>query len=494
MSSDYQFVNPLSSSIDTDHVFDVIVVGLGAMGCSSLYHLAKRGLSVLAIERFDEVGHALGSSHGETRIIRKAYFEHPQYVPLVLRAYELWHELELAVGQRLLHYTGGLDIGTPDSPMVQGALQACREHNLPYEIFDEHNLRWPGLQLPRGYVAVYQKDAAVLQPEKCNRAHFLMATKFGAKTVFGETVVDVSSRDQDILQVETANGLEFRCRHVVVAAGPWVQAASQKWSVMRKAPSHLAKSLESLIVERQVVSWYRPAAPDIYSASRFPIFLVHHKASSQTQSPKKLGGTATKAVSTPDHDQFYYGFPILKGDSGVKVSRYNHLFEVIDPSAVPRRVLQTDLDTQNALIDNFLPGLRASQSEVKRQDAQHVKSSVCMFTNTADGHFILDTFSPFTGQLVSRSGREAPTVLAGPSFQRARVTASSLRRPSENSFRKWSLLAIAKTRCGSVVNALILLNRSFESLLVSYSLPFSQPFSHLMFTCNVPSHSFFSSV
>src|SRR5713226_3650661 len=121
-------------------MFDVIVVGLGAMGSASAFHLSQRGQKVLGLDRFMPP-HTLGSSHGQTRIIREAYFEHPLYVPLVQRAYELWADLEQRSGQRLFHQTGGLMIGPPEGVVVQGAKRSAEEHRLKYELLSATDVR-----------------------------------------------------------------------------------------------------------------------------------------------------------------------------------------------------------------------------------------------------------------------------------------------------------------------------------------------------------------
>src|SRR5678815_2628440 len=113
--------------------FDVIVVGLGAMGSAALFHLARRGVSVLGIDQ-SAPPHSLGSSHGQTRIIREAYFEHPAYVPLVQRAYELWSDLERQSGRRLFIQTGGLMIGRPDGVVFSGAKRSAAEHHLAHQV------------------------------------------------------------------------------------------------------------------------------------------------------------------------------------------------------------------------------------------------------------------------------------------------------------------------------------------------------------------------
>src|SRR5438067_1891691 len=148
-----------SSPITHHSVFDAIVIGVGAMGSAALYHLARRGQRVLGLERFD-VPHDLGSSHGVTRIIRLAYYEHPSYVPLLRRAYQLWRELEALAGEQLLHLTGSLDAGPPDSDVVQGSLRSCQLHDLPHELLTslEITRRYPGYRLPDRHVAVLQPE------------------------------------------------------------------------------------------------------------------------------------------------------------------------------------------------------------------------------------------------------------------------------------------------------------------------------------------------
>src|SRR5437763_1581975 len=148
--------------------YDAIVIGIGGMGSATLYHLARRGLRVLGLERFD-IPHELGSSHGESRIIRLAYAEHPVYEPLLRRAYALWRDLERSGGEKLLIVTGGIDAGAEESTTVQGSLASCAIHDLPHERLDAMALqrRFPGYRLAPHMVAIYQPDAGFLLPERC---------------------------------------------------------------------------------------------------------------------------------------------------------------------------------------------------------------------------------------------------------------------------------------------------------------------------------------
>src|SRR5689334_18155445 len=146
--------------------FDVVVAGLGAMGSAALYELARRGVKVLGVDQFAPP-HAHGSSHGETRVIREAYFEHPSYVPFVQRAYELWRELERASGEHLYVKTGGLMIGRPDSTVFDGALRSAREHHLQHEVLNSAAItdQFPGLHPDPDMSAVLEPRAGILFPE-----------------------------------------------------------------------------------------------------------------------------------------------------------------------------------------------------------------------------------------------------------------------------------------------------------------------------------------
>ena len=148
--------------------YDVIVVGLGAMGSATACHLARRGMRVLGLDRFTPP-HAFGSSHGETRIIREAYFEHPVYVPMVQRAYELWRELEKESGATLLRETGGVMIGRPDSDLVKGARHSAELHGLRHEMLTagEVRERFPALHPESDMVAVWEPRAGVLFADAC---------------------------------------------------------------------------------------------------------------------------------------------------------------------------------------------------------------------------------------------------------------------------------------------------------------------------------------
>ena len=323
-------------------VYDVAVIGVGGMGSAAAYHLARRGLSVVAIEQF-QPGHDRGSSHGLSRIIRLAYFEHPSYVPLLRRAFALWRDLETASGERLLHVTGGMDIGRPGSRVFEGSRASCAEHDLPHEILTaaQVNARFPGYRLPDDYVAVFQPDGAFLEPEKCITTHTQLAAGHGATVLTGREVAGWD-REAGAIVVRLGGGEQLRARQIVFTAGAWMPA--------------LVPSLAPLLrPERQVVAWFDISDAPSFSPARFPVFVL-----------------------TTDFGIFY-GFP-QHGVPGFKIGKYHHRAEPVDPDRVVRTVDAHDESVLRECVQAFFP----------RANGPMLQSSTCIFTNTPDEHFIID--------------------------------------------------------------------------------------------------------
>jgi sarcosine oxidase len=315
-------------------IHDVAVIGLGAMGSAAAYHLARRGVGVLGLDRFTPP-HALGSSHGQTRIIREAYFEHPLYVPLVQRAYELWAELERDCGRELLRITGGLSIGRPDGVLVSGARRSAREHRLSHEMLAsaEVRARYPALQPAHDMVAVAEPRAGVLFPEACIEAHLALARAAGATLQLGEPVQRWTATS-----VITERG-EYRCRQLLLAAGAWTGSLLQG----RGMP---------LGVERQVLYWFAPVrSASLFAPDRCPVHLWE-----------------------PAPHRYFYGFPDL--GTGVKVA-VHHGGEAATPDSLRRVVADAEVQAMRGLLRRFVPDA----------DGALRSSVVCMYTNTPDEHF-----------------------------------------------------------------------------------------------------------
>jgi sarcosine oxidase len=321
--------------------FDVAVVGLGAMGSAALLRLARRGLRVLGIEQF-EPGHDRGSSHGETRIIRLGYFEHPSYVPLVRAALPLWRVLERDSGQSLLHVTGIIEIGAPDGTLVAGTLRSARAHGLAHEVLDAANVtrRFPAFRLPQGFVGVLQPEAGILAPESAVQAQIALALAAGAQTRTRERVYAIEPTPAGV-RVSTDRTV-FEAGQAVVAAGPWLAQLLPGLPV-------------PLRVTRQAVGWFAPSDPAIFTRDRCPIFMIEH-----------AGG-------------IFYGFP--RGPNpGIKFARHHHADEAVDP-ATPTRPMDAG---DEALLREALA------AHVPSANGELLASQTCLYTMTPDGDFILD--------------------------------------------------------------------------------------------------------
>jgi sarcosine oxidase len=319
--------------------YDVIVVGLGAMGSATACHLARRGLRVLGLDRFSPP-HAFGSSHGETRIIREAYFEHPVYVPMVQRAYELWRDLEQESGKTLLRETGGVMIGRPDSDLVKGARHSAELHGLRHEMLtaSEVRERFPALHPESDMVAVWEPRAGVLSADACIAAHLAQARGDGAELRYEESVLRWEPERDDV-RVHTSQG-EYRARQLIVAAGAWISV------FFPDLP---------LRVERQVLFWFdHGRASEMFTPERCPVHLWQF-----------------------DGRRFFYGFPNL--GNGVKVA-FHHGGEITTVETVRRHVTSAEVEDIRAVSRRFVPAA----------DGTLRASTVCLYTNTPDEHFLID--------------------------------------------------------------------------------------------------------
>ena len=244
-------------------MFDIIVVGLGGMGSAAAYHLARRGKRVLGIEQFT-AAHDRGSSHGHSRVIRQAYFEHPAYVPLLLRAYELWRELEMESEKSLLTITGGLMIGPPDSPVFQGSLASALTHHLPHEILDAAQIhrRFPALTPSDEIVALFERAAGFVRPEAAITAHLQRAAAHGAQLHFEEPVVSWKANELGV-QVTTQRAT-YEAEQLILAPGAW-------------GPRIFNFDLP-LRVTLQTLFWFEPTGGiEPFLPDRFPIYIWQSK-------------------------------------------------------------------------------------------------------------------------------------------------------------------------------------------------------------------------
>jgi len=321
--------------------FDVVVLGAGGMGSATLFELARRGRRVLGLEQFDLV-HKLGSSHGHTRVIRKAYYEHPNYVPLVLRAYERWYGLEQIAGRHLLTECGCLSLGLPGSEMMQGVQTAAREHRLPVEMLSAQDIRkrFPVFRFPEEYTGILEHEAGFLFVEDCVESHLKAAQKLGAKIHPLESVRAWQASGSGV-EVVTDRDRYFAER-LVITAGPWAGQLLAHWG-------------KQLTVMRQTMQWYGTADDRRFRRDRFPIYLAE----------------------VPDG--VFYGLPVIDAN-GHKIARHYGAPELSDPAAIDRKVTPEDERSIRGFLNRHLPAVNGPRR----------RAEVCIYTLTPDRHFILD--------------------------------------------------------------------------------------------------------
>ncbi len=297
--------------------WDVIVIGLGGVGSSAVYHLAKAGHRVLGMDQYPPA-HDHGSSHGRTRIIRQAYFEHPAYVPLLQRSFQLWDELEQQAGEKLFYRTGLVELGPRNGIVIPGVLRSAAEHNLEIEQLSVSELSrcWPGISGQEDWQVVIERNAGFLRVEECVRSHLQTAHELGASCLHG-VKVERWEVDGSGVNVITSDGVE-RSQSLVLAGGPW-------------SGELLGDVGVKLQVLRKHQYWFEPEKTGFELDDGFPCFF--HE--------------------TPNG--FFYGFPSIDG-SGVKVARHSG-GQPIDQPQQMHTADDDDRDLVNRFVTNYLPGV-----------------------------------------------------------------------------------------------------------------------------------------
>ncbi len=329
-------------------MFDVIVIGVGTMGSAACEALARRGRRVLGLEQFD-IPHALGAHHGQSRMFRTAYYEHPDYVPLLRRSLELWRDLEARAKVDLLYLTGGLYVG-PNSPngrgggeLVPRSIESARRFHLSHQVLSHAELqrRFPSFRLPDSHIGLLERDAGFVVPERAVGAMAAMALRNDAELRGRERVVEWSADDSGV-RVRTDRA-EYRAASLILAGGPWSAKLCRGVGV-------------EIGISRQVLGWVRPNVQGIFELGRFPCWAVER-----------------------DDGSLYYGFPELPWHPGFKTALHARGTPA-DPDALDR--LPTAHDEAG-----FREGLRLHLPDA---DGPLLSMGVCMYDNSPDGHFVLD--------------------------------------------------------------------------------------------------------
>ena len=328
--------------------FDVIVLGVGSMGSATCYQLAKRGVKVLGLEQFD-IPHELGSHAGQSRIIRKAYFEHPDYVPLLVKAYENWAALEDATGSQVYFKTGLLYAGRKEGVLIKGVRESAekfkvRVDDLSAEVTKE---KFSQFNIPEGNDVLFEPDAGFVTPERAILLFTEQAIKHGAVIRTKEKIFEWKKIAKHI-EVKTNSG-DYTCEKLVITAGPW-------------AGQMIPGIGSKLTITRQMIAWVSPADWKPFELGNFPCWLIEDE----------------------NRNGAYYGFPVLPvgkfgGPIGLKLA-HHYPGEVTDPDMVNRVPNEEDEANLIYALNKFLPGGYSSTLAMK----------TCMYTNTPDENFILD--------------------------------------------------------------------------------------------------------
>lgn len=331
----------------SENKFDFIVIGVGSMGSAACRYLAKRGYRVLGLEQFD-VPHDLGAHSGQTRLIRKAYFEHPDYIPLLLRAYELWKELELESGERVYEETGIFYAGPRGHGLIDGIRSSASMYGIPLrEIGDTHAQEFPEFFIPEGFDVLFEPEAGLLRPAKAIGLFAKLAERDGAVIKAREKVIEWKVAD-DSVEVATEKGF-YRASKVVITTGPWTAQL-------------LPGIAEKLKVTRQIVGWFDGDASDGFVIGKFPCW----------------------GIVDTDSEGLFYGFPWLDAQSEAEVAGMKVALhfpgEPTHPDHVVREVGDSESDALSACLGKFIPGAPRALASAK----------TCLYSNSPDSHFVID--------------------------------------------------------------------------------------------------------
>ncbi len=352
----------INQSATTNTSFDVIVIGVGSMGSSTCYFLAQRGYKVLGIEQFD-IPHDQGSHAGQTRIIRKAYFEHPDYVPLLHRAYENWKSLEKETGEQVYYQTGLAYFGQPDNEMLSGVKRSAALYDIPLDTFDTSfaKERFPPFKIPGNFETLFEPEAGFVTPEKAVKLFAEQAIRNGAEIHTKEKVLEWRKEGDGIIITTDKN--IYHSKKLIIAAGAW-------------SGKLIPSIAEKIKVTKQYVAWIKPKKWDDFTLNNFPCWLL----------------------ADDEQPGCYYGFPILPatmvdGPVGLKLAHHYPGIES-DPDNVNRQTGTEELEDLMYVLNKYLPGAFESV----------IASKTCLYSNTLDENFIIDKLPGFEDHVTVACG------------------------------------------------------------------------------------------
>ncbi|MBL7861670.1 MAG: N-methyl-L-tryptophan oxidase [Cyclobacteriaceae bacterium] len=358
----YANVNRQIESNSHQANYDVIVLGVGSMGSSACYHLANSGYKVLGLEQFD-IPHDLGSHAGQSRIIRKAYGEGSDYVPLLERAYTNWQTLESETGSQVYYKTGLTYFGAPDDPFLKTVKGSSRKYKIPINdlTVEECDRKYPQFKLPPNFQRLEETEAGFITPERSILLYVQQAVLKGAVIRTKEKVHEWKHESSGSVTVVTNKGT-YKAGKLIITAGPWAG---------KVMPSLISK----LTITRQAVAWVKPRNWDKFTLGKFPCWILEDK----------------------DHD--FYGFPILPvgtfaGPLGLKLALHYPGADTTDPDQVNRNTKESDEKILIDFLNKFMPDGYENTLVMK----------TCLYTNSPDHDFIIDYLSGFNKDIVFATG------------------------------------------------------------------------------------------
>ncbi len=343
-------------------MYDVIVIGVGSMGAATCCELASRGAKVLGLEQFS-IPHDQGSHAGQSRIIRKAYFEHPDYVPLLERAYENWRALERETSTQVYYPTGLLYAGTPQGVLMAGVAASAAQYQVKVEPWTHQQCKdkYPAFTLPSHYQLLFEPDAGFLTPERAILLYTELAIHYGAEIHANEGVISWQLEKGGVM-VRTAKGTYYG-RKLMLSSGAWT-------------PQLQPALANQLKVTRQVIAWVNPVKNKPVALGQFPCWLIDRE----------------------DGPGMYYGFPQLPAGQfgapiGMKVALH-YPGEVVHPDKVNRTVGEEEANSLLHGFQQWLPGVYQRTHALK----------TCLYTNTPDENFIIDLVPGTEGRVAIAAG------------------------------------------------------------------------------------------
>lgn len=334
-------------------MYDIAVLGMGAVGALCVYEASKQGLSVIGIDQYDPP-HSYGSTHGETRLIREAYSEGPEYVPLLRESLDLWRQLNTEIGENMFRDIGIQYIGPKDNPRMLSVRNSSQEYDIPlYGYTDNPSHKQTGFCYPEDWDHIYELNAGYITVEPAMRALFKAAKQKGATLSPNTKILDIEIGDtQCRVRTDTS---EITAKKLIIALGPWAH----------ESMDFLTPHLE---LERHTLHWFEDPKGDFTPKDGMMPWVVHHP-----------------------EGWFFYGFPTNEAGL-VKMSEHAYGDRVATTKDIKRDITPEDTDTIEAFQKQYMPSL-----------SKRVHSSSCIYTMTKDGHFIIDHY-PGTNHAVFAAG------------------------------------------------------------------------------------------